>query len=782
MMPTRANKPVAAKAGTGPPKGHHQAPPPRQRHVNPLWQQLALSAHGHGAAGESDQAYQSRAEDVASLGPGEPLEAGTQAFMGSRFDCDFSQVRVHADSRAAESARSVNALAYTVGKDVVFGAGQYAPTTLSGQQLLAHELTHVVQQAATGRRRLDRQPAPRPTEGFETNVAILDPRTVEQWAASSFWVRRVGQLFNLRVPERFKNEEERDAVLAALWRVLPKPESVASTQVQVVQIPAAARSTRQPRELLYRFVFIPKRDGDTKPTVEIYFEAENPGSVITHAPQPPADYDPDAARRGGDSGGGLRTFRFHYEGFPGGIDDSGEPAYWKQQPGEKQQVFYWAEQQRGPAFDQIVITRTTERKGTQPPIRERLYRVAGTRNAQGQLADLSVQLMPPRFAPTQVWLPPDYHRRDAADALILEIQEQPDPTKKDHLGKVTLGSVPPEEAFSLKFTLWSYFTMGTRNAEVDAVIPIAGSKRRVLYTLRFRDNNDVDVERIGEEGAEPRLDPRRLDVARAFGFAANADDPKKLKAWLKKRYPAITPTGDDPAALRENANRALQAGVGKPEWFRDNYKIYVLDPVEAEKRLAKALKKEELPRKKELLAGLKPFSAEDFTLLELSLQPMSGPLLNLLRETRMVRKTAYLALEADGVTVTPRPDVQGFTHGVAGDLTVEIYDQATGPGAALRFLGGDTNVLPGGAMTFTHELGHVVSAKPGIAAAFNQFVKDAGIKPFTPYAARDPRKEFFPEALYLFETDPDWLKASHPDLFEWFETLSTTGNPPPKKK
>ena len=78
--------------------------------------------------------------------PGQPLDTGTQAFMGSRFGHDFSGVRIHTDERAAESARSVNALAYTVGRDVVFGAGQYAPTAAAGKRLLAHELTHVVQQ------------------------------------------------------------------------------------------------------------------------------------------------------------------------------------------------------------------------------------------------------------------------------------------------------------------------------------------------------------------------------------------------------------------------------------------------------------------------------------------------------------------------------------------------------------------------------------------------------------------------------------------------------------
>lgn len=80
---------------------------------------------------------------------GQPLDVATRRFMESRFGQDFSQVRIHNDVRAEESTQAVNALAYTVGQNIVFGAGQYAPGTLVGQRLLAHELTHVVQQSST---------------------------------------------------------------------------------------------------------------------------------------------------------------------------------------------------------------------------------------------------------------------------------------------------------------------------------------------------------------------------------------------------------------------------------------------------------------------------------------------------------------------------------------------------------------------------------------------------------------------------------------------------------
>jgi hypothetical protein len=85
--------------------------------------------------------------------PGQPLDAATRSFMEPRFGQDFSGVRVHTGQKAAKSSRSIHAEAYTVGHNVVFGAGQYAPETWSGKQLIAHELTHVVQQDGEGLRR-----------------------------------------------------------------------------------------------------------------------------------------------------------------------------------------------------------------------------------------------------------------------------------------------------------------------------------------------------------------------------------------------------------------------------------------------------------------------------------------------------------------------------------------------------------------------------------------------------------------------------------------------------
>jgi Domain of unknown function (DUF4157) len=77
---------------------------------------------------------------------GSPLDGAIRSFMESRFGFDFSDVRVHTDERAAKSANKMNALAYTVGQDIYFGAGQYSATREEGKKLLAHELVHVIQQ------------------------------------------------------------------------------------------------------------------------------------------------------------------------------------------------------------------------------------------------------------------------------------------------------------------------------------------------------------------------------------------------------------------------------------------------------------------------------------------------------------------------------------------------------------------------------------------------------------------------------------------------------------
>jgi hypothetical protein len=108
--------------------------------------------------------------------PGQPLDETTRAFMEPRFGYDFSRVRVHTETVAEQSARDINAHAYTAGKDIVFDAGRFAPETRDGQELIAHELTHVVQQNASGLA-VQRQPAPDP-EG-ERAAAVAEAEAAQ---------------------------------------------------------------------------------------------------------------------------------------------------------------------------------------------------------------------------------------------------------------------------------------------------------------------------------------------------------------------------------------------------------------------------------------------------------------------------------------------------------------------------------------------------------------------------------------------------------------------------
>jgi hypothetical protein len=96
---------------------------------------------------EAPAKTQSEAHQVPSSS-GQPLEPAAREIMESRLGHDFSQVRMHTDESAAKSAQSLNARAYTAGDNIVFGPGLYQPRSAPGQRLLAHELTHIVQQRA----------------------------------------------------------------------------------------------------------------------------------------------------------------------------------------------------------------------------------------------------------------------------------------------------------------------------------------------------------------------------------------------------------------------------------------------------------------------------------------------------------------------------------------------------------------------------------------------------------------------------------------------------------
>jgi LysM repeat protein len=114
--------------------------------------------------------------------------------MEPRFGYDFGHVRVHADAKAAESVRAVKAFAYTVGDDIVFGAGQYVPNSATGRKLMAHELTHVIQQGRMGRR-FQRQEDPAARSGTASTP------TTEYIVARGDTLSRIARRYGTTVAE-----------------------------------------------------------------------------------------------------------------------------------------------------------------------------------------------------------------------------------------------------------------------------------------------------------------------------------------------------------------------------------------------------------------------------------------------------------------------------------------------------------------------------------------------------------------------------------------------------
>ena len=129
---------------------------------------------------------------------GSPLDPSTRRTMETRIGFDFSKVRVHTDARAADSARSLGASAYTIGNHVVFNSGRYAPDSSAGRKLLAHELTHVVQQGHSATPMVQRYPngatfvtppvggvtiPPPPVPGSADDIRVAAAKIGEQWGS-----------------------------------------------------------------------------------------------------------------------------------------------------------------------------------------------------------------------------------------------------------------------------------------------------------------------------------------------------------------------------------------------------------------------------------------------------------------------------------------------------------------------------------------------------------------------------------------------------------------------
>jgi len=146
-VPEHALRPKSGRVDVAPPSHVLQAAATGRRDVLDSGDVLRLQrAVGNSGVGAILEEERSPVHDVVNSGGGSPLTPDVQEEMQGRLGHDFSDVRVHNDAQAHESARSVNAHAYTVGSNVVFQRDKYDPSSAEGKTMLAHELTHVVQQ------------------------------------------------------------------------------------------------------------------------------------------------------------------------------------------------------------------------------------------------------------------------------------------------------------------------------------------------------------------------------------------------------------------------------------------------------------------------------------------------------------------------------------------------------------------------------------------------------------------------------------------------------------
>lgn len=182
--------------------------------------------------------------------PGKPLDHATRDFFEPKLGYDLSQVRVHTDGRAADSAKAVNALAYTVGHDVVFAQRQFAPESKSGQRLIAHELSHVIHQTT--------EQSAAATLQRDTDAAELD-RQYSAAVEKEDWQTAAEKLNGF-------NREDMDARLAKL----------SSNQIQLLHEGALANAALGPESQVAQM---------TRPGRALASSAAPPATVVSNLDQ-----------------------------------------------------------------------------------------------------------------------------------------------------------------------------------------------------------------------------------------------------------------------------------------------------------------------------------------------------------------------------------------------------------------------------------------------------------------------------------------------------------------
>ena len=702
-------------------------------------------------------------------GNGRPLSETERSFFEPRFGADFSNIRLHTSAQAAELAQSINARAFTLGRDVVLGKGEAATETMAGKKLLAHELTHVVQQ---NRQLTQSSTAVLQRYPYTTRGIDLDRTQITTLAGRSYWEQRTFRAFDTTVDRRMqRDDEERDAVLAALWATNP------STRVrsqQVVYLPVASRNipaasghpASTAPQLLYKVTFQPPATRRGKPRLTLEFITSGAAATgPTTIAAAPASFQPATPNR------------LSYSGFPGPINTALDD-YWQAHPDEHRAVFQYIQSTAQASFD-VVIEATTSSRGRNPRVTHRsIFHIVG-QHSGNTVNRLTITLIGQGNYTTsaQQTVPADYRGRTMGD---LEIETLQGRSGTNRLGTITYpAGMPADERLPVQYAIWQYFEAGrARNTEVDAMVPVGTGSRVILYTLVFGAHNNVTVTRIGEAGTgRGQIDLNRISVSRVNGFPGANATPQVLRTWWSTRYPhggnlpaatppasgttpGTAPAGPNSAALITAMNRLISNGISNRTWFNQNYGIEVLDSAALTTRLQNV---HSVPQA--MTSDTVNFTTTDLQMLELALQTLPNNELRLLRGIKMGRKTSpitrsgshYSAASATtyGLTIE---DHTGSSRNVTVLYFHSLYSNND------RLFRGNTaaNVLPNVSMRFLHELGHATEyVTPAIETAFNAWLHRHRQPAPTWYAASG-RAEFFPEAYALYHTDPHFLCNSAP--------------------
>lgn len=210
------------------------------------------------------QRYMDRTTDGAGIAPasvdrvlahsGKPLEAALRQDMEQRFGHDFSRVRVHSGEAAEQSAQEINAKAYTVGQDVVFGAGALAPGSQEGLHLIAHELTHVVQQSSSNDYPQILARSPNLQKGWWSEkvaairAAISEAKNFTTYPTGAFWL--INPL----------NDDDRAHIMTLLTQEELESLFVRGAEAMTARIPNAVDMVAKATDELHRRGFVPSTE------------------------------------------------------------------------------------------------------------------------------------------------------------------------------------------------------------------------------------------------------------------------------------------------------------------------------------------------------------------------------------------------------------------------------------------------------------------------------------------------------------------------------------------